>query len=1506
MTRMDILRKVLYGGYRSTDTAGKTVLERAYFPTDAHSFAKVYSGSDLGDLTPFTGSATTITICNTTPAASGNSQNVTNPPLMRVANGDFSKWAANERWQCTWDGEKTTDPVSAHSPNDNDPDKSSDGLTSNGAGPDYNVRVEVCDNNVLNASNCTKYTDSSGNSDFKPTGLLQTYGETGKIKFGLMTGSYTKSKSGGVLRKNISDFSNEVDPSNGTFTNVNGIVSTINALRMHGYNNSDGTYNNDDSCKWGLSSFTEPNCSNWGNPISEMYLEAVRYFNGQNTDSDFSTDDSSYIPGVNGVPGLSTATWSHPLNKDNYCAKCSIIVLNTGPFSYDSDQIDSGFANLNGGTPSAETLTKDIGDWEKITNNKYFIGNNGTTNDGLCTAKTITDLSLALGPCPDLPRLGGSYDIAGIAYWAHTNNVNSSSGLPANADQTVNTYAVSLSSTTPVVNIPVPGSSTQTVKLMPACRNSGTSPATDCRIVDMQITKPYTVVSGTATGQIYVNWEDSEQGGDFDQDMWGTIDYSIDSSGITITTQVSYESTSYPMGFGYVISGTTNDGFHVTSGIHDFKYTDASISNTCGSAGNTCDAGAAATKVYYPLGSTTAGILKDPLWYAAKYGGFTDYSGTPTAGTDPITSSAQWDTRNNTTNAIGSDGLPDNYFNSANPGNLETNLGQVLANITEQVSSGTAAAVVANAGSGAGMIVQALYQPVKTNSSTNPVQRVTWVGRLYSLFVDSHNNLREDSNQNGKLDDYATDDVVSLVYDKSSNETKIARYDTTNGIDLTLNSYAPLSDLKPIWSARDQLAAITNSTIPTQRNYTDTIDSTHGRYIFTWIDSNNNGVVDSGEVIPFTDQSITASNFGWLDLQSDFNGDNKIDVNDADDLVNFIRGEDGIDNFRSRTIDYDNSGVDKVWRLGDIIHSTPLIVGTPSSNWDDKYGDTSYTAFKKQYASRRVVVYTGANDGMLHAFNSGFYDALNKKYCIAPLAVPSGSPAGTAATCPSNATGDPLGSELWGYVPGNLLPHLQWLAEKDYPHVYYVDGTPQAFDVNIFPDDATHPGGWGTILVVGMRLGGGDMSYTPVSGTNVTSRSAYMIMDITDPEQPPKLLGEISDPSLGFTTSTPSLMVRRAPGTGNDWTNPSVNEWYLVFGSGPTDLSTVTSAQNASLYVLNLKTMQFVKGFPEDLKIKNSFVGDVNSIDWTNDYKTDAAYFGIAGGGTSTPTGQLMRMVLTDDTKSTATSWPVSTVINPGQPFVNRPEFAVDDQNKWWVYDGTGRLYVSGDAQSTELQSFYGIKEQVDSATGLPSGTTAYRTSSGGSYYLQNTTGVQVGLDGTIYDINGVLPSTVTNFYGSTGLISDIAGKAGWYINLVPDTANTPANPIPATGSERNLGNSLLFRQLMLFTTFTPNSNSCAFDGSSKLYGVYYKTGTAYPNAGLGNKTCSNCATGVDVSESSIGLEGATTTGGVILSVGSDNAKIYLTGIHGQGYNPPVTGVPTPTGRQSWREIIPQ
>ncbi|CAD7779304.1 hypothetical protein BLFGPEAP_02216 [Candidatus Methanoperedenaceae archaeon GB50] len=53
MSRMDVLRKVLYGGYRSTDSSSETVLEGVYIPQDAHSWGKEYFGEDTRLLTPF-------------------------------------------------------------------------------------------------------------------------------------------------------------------------------------------------------------------------------------------------------------------------------------------------------------------------------------------------------------------------------------------------------------------------------------------------------------------------------------------------------------------------------------------------------------------------------------------------------------------------------------------------------------------------------------------------------------------------------------------------------------------------------------------------------------------------------------------------------------------------------------------------------------------------------------------------------------------------------------------------------------------------------------------------------------------------------------------------------------------------------------------------------------------------------------------------------------------------------------------------------------------------------------------------------------------------------------------------------------------------------------------------------------------------------------------------------------------------------------------------------------
>lgn len=55
--RLDAIRKVLYGGYRSNDALNQTILERTYIPQDGHSWGKEYTsfavdGYNISDYTP--------------------------------------------------------------------------------------------------------------------------------------------------------------------------------------------------------------------------------------------------------------------------------------------------------------------------------------------------------------------------------------------------------------------------------------------------------------------------------------------------------------------------------------------------------------------------------------------------------------------------------------------------------------------------------------------------------------------------------------------------------------------------------------------------------------------------------------------------------------------------------------------------------------------------------------------------------------------------------------------------------------------------------------------------------------------------------------------------------------------------------------------------------------------------------------------------------------------------------------------------------------------------------------------------------------------------------------------------------------------------------------------------------------------------------------------------------------------------------------------------------------
>jgi type IV pilus assembly protein PilY1 len=119
--------------------------------------------------------------------------------------------------------------------------------------------------------------------------------------------------------------------------------------------------------------------------------------------------------------------------------------------------------------------------------------------------------------------------------------------------------------------------------------------------------------------------------------------------------------------------------------------------------------------------------------------------------------------------------------------------------------------------------------------------------------------------------------------------------------------------------------------------------------------------------------------------------------------------------------------------LGDIVNSTPVYVGKPNASLYSGVtfaGSGTYGAFAAARAGRTGMVYVGANDGMLHAF-----DASN-------------------------------GAERYAFIPNTVIMNsLTAIADPAYTHRYYVDGDMAIADAY----DGTN---WKTILVGSLGRGG--------------------------------------------------------------------------------------------------------------------------------------------------------------------------------------------------------------------------------------------------------------------------------------------------------------------------------------------------------------------------------------------------------------------------------------------------
>ena len=178
-------------------------------------------------------------------------------------------------------------------------------------------------------------------------------------------------------------------------------------------------------------------------------------------------------------------------------------------------------------------------------------------------------------------------------------------------------------------------------------------------------------------------------------------------------------------------------------------------------------------------------------------------------------------------------------------------------------------------------------------------------------------------------------------------------------------------------------------------------------------------------------------------------------------VLDYLRGDSALEKaqggqFRNRS-----------HKLGDIVNSNPLYVGA-SSNGDRS---ASYVAFAASNASRPPVIYVGADDGMLHAFDAT------------------------------------TGNERFAYIPRGVYGNLINLVSPFYNavHRFYVNGSPQASDIQF--GDAS----WHTVLVSSEGAGGKSVFAIDVSNPatiiNEAALASTVLWDFTD-----------ADMGLGFAT----------------------------------------------------------------------------------------------------------------------------------------------------------------------------------------------------------------------------------------------------------------------------------------------------------------------------------------------------------------------------------------------------
>ena len=460
-------------------------------------------------------------------------------------------------------------------------------------------------------------------------------------------------------------------------------------------------------------------------------------------------------------------------------------------------------------------------------------------------------------------------------------------------------------------------------------------------------------------------------------------------------------------------------------------------------------------------------------------------------------------------------------------------------------------------------------------------------------------------------------------------------------------------------------------------------------------------------------------------------------------------------------------------RLGDIVHSSPVY--------------------------HRGILYVGANDGMMHAIR---------------------------------AEGANAGSEIFSYVPSQVIQNLPLLTNPAYSHNYYVDSTVTIKD-NVL-------GANSTLLIGGLGQGGRgyyalDISNLSTynnathlwqsSAVNETSAAGKVLWEFPHAGATPTAAVDLTDIGSSFSKA----YIRRS----NDVSHP----WVVILGNGYNSVD-----GQSVLFILDPVNGNVLRKFELGANIDGNGDGDFldsgdgnglatpSVVDVNGDGKADYVYAGDLG-------GNMWKIDLTD---TNIANWEVaftqSGVIAPlfkavgptgiDQPITARPAVMFHPQyHGYTIVFGTGKFLGTSDFLNTDKLTVYGIWDYGDDTDDSENLGTFDPATEQVSEQSSRTTLLKQELlvpdftydpDASITGDEKVLrvltDHTIvweTEADSAAGELPDLStsvdNNAGWYFDL------------PKPG-ERVVSRIMIRDGKAIYTSFTPQDSPCSTGGTSIVH----------------------------------------------------------------------------------------